>query len=103
MLAEAMHEWLPGVLQAVKPFVSTKDLDKGGVWPTDLLSNLGEAKMAIVCVTPENIKEPWLLFEAGAMAKAVDGQARLCTYLLGMKPTDLSPPLSLFNATRADK
>jgi hypothetical protein len=103
MVAEALRDWLPCVLQAVKPFMSARDIEKGAAWPNELLANLSDARFGIVCLTPENLTAPWLLFEAGAIAKAVNSPAYLCTYLLDFSPTDLEPPLSQFQATVADQ
>jgi hypothetical protein len=42
------------------------------------------------------------LFESGALSKTVE-KARVCPYLLGLGPENLSPPLSDFNAAKADQ
>lgn len=102
MTAEALREWLPTVIQAVKPWMSTEDIDKGARWSIDIASRLEEAKVGVVCLAPDNIRAPWLLFEAGALSKAL-GEARVCTYLLGLRPTDIKGPLVQFQATEATK
>src|SRR5262249_31597399 len=60
--------------------------------------------VGIVCLTPENLEAPWILYESGALSKTVDDKTRLCTYLLGdLQPSDVKGPLSEFQHTRADK
>jgi acyl carrier protein len=56
-----------------------------------------------MCDARENQAAPWLLFEAGALAKSFKEHSRVCIYLLGMKPVDLSPgPLTLYQAAQAE-
>ncbi len=53
--------------------------------------------------TPENVRSPWLYFEAGAIAgKSTD--ARVCSYLIGLDGSQLaSGPLGQFQWTMAEK
>lgn len=88
------------VIQAVEPWVST-EMEKGKKWFTEIADHLEEANVGIICLTRENLNSPWLLFEAGALAK-IKG-AYVCTFLLDLKPTDVEPPLSEFQATMAEK
>ena len=55
-----------------------------------------------MCVTSENQSAPWLLFETGALSKALDS-ARVCPLVLDIDPTELKGPLSQFQATRVTK
>jgi hypothetical protein len=49
-------------------------------------------------ITPENQEAPWLLFEAGALAKNLD-RSKVCPILFGaMEPTDVKGPLVQFQA-----
>ncbi|SRR6266550_399781 len=103
-VAAALRDWLPMVLQAAKPFMSKKDIDKGSRWHIELARALEVTKVGIICLTPENLSASWLLFEAGALSKTVDKGTRVCTYLLaGLQPQGVSPPLSEFQATKAEK
>lgn len=102
--AEALRGWLPKVLQAAKPWMSRTDIEKGTRGLSEVVKALDGIKVGISCITPENLSAPWLLFEAGGLSKTVDDKTRLCTYLLGgLGPTDVTGPLSMFQATRADR
>jgi hypothetical protein len=102
-VAEAFREWLPVVLQSVKPWMSP-EIEKGLRGQEVISDKLSKVKVGIVCLTPENMREPWILFESGALSKAVDKQSYVCTYLLGgLKFTEVEPPLSAFQHTSPDK
>ena len=66
-VAQAFHDWLPFVIQAVKPFISTGDIDKGKRWSDVLSSELTETAYGILIITPDNFDKPWIHFEAGAL------------------------------------
>jgi len=101
-VAEALHLWLPRVIQAAKPWISSEDIEKGTRWGTEIAGELEDSNVGIVCVTSDNIRSPWLNFEAGALSKAIS-VARVCPYLLDVAPSDLEGPLTLFQLTRATK
>ena len=56
----------------------------------------------MICPTQDNLAKPWIHFEAGALAKRVSERARVIPYLHGVSPSDLRPPLSLFQAVKSD-
>jgi len=101
-MAEALKEWLPNVIQAVDPWVSSSDIDAGMRWTPALAEQLQQTQLGILCLTAENLNAPWLLFEAGALSKIFD-KTRVCPYLLGLEPTDVMGPLSQFQAVVAEK
>lgn len=104
LVAEKLRGWLPRVVQAAKPWMSDADIEKGSRGISELTKVLYNTKVGIVCLTPENLGTPWLLFEAGALSKAVDDRNRLCTYLLdGLKPENIRQPLGMFQATEPTK
>ena len=39
-VAKALRDWLPKVLQAVKPWLSATDMDKGTRWQTEIPKEL---------------------------------------------------------------
>ena len=54
-------------------FVSTVDIASGDDWWNKIKKELKRCKQGILCITKENIKAPWIYFEAGAMvAREVD-------------------------------
>src|SRR5215472_15527376 len=56
------------------------------------------------CLPPENLEKPWILFEAGALSKALGDKTRVCPYLFGdLWPENVKPPLGMFQATKAVK
>jgi hypothetical protein len=97
-IALILHDWLPQVIQAIDPWVSAEDIEKGARWSSEIAHQLQDTKAGIICVTPDNQDAAWLNFEAGALSKAVD-TSRVCTYLFRMAPSDLKGPLTQFQAT----
>lgn len=95
-VARALNTWLPQVLQKVEPFLSS-EMDPGSRWSSTIAAGLDESAIGIVCVTRENRHEPWLNFEAGALAKSVDG-SHVIPLLIDLTPVDLDGPLSQFQA-----
>lgn len=99
-VAIALHGWLRGVINSVDPFVSSEDIYAGTRWQSDIASTLDESNFGVVCVTRENQAAPWLNFEAGALAKAVD-TSRVIPLAVDLKPADISLPLGQFQAQPA--
>jgi TIR domain/Protein of unknown function (DUF4241) len=100
--AEALREWLPNVIQAIEPWMSAEDIDKGARWASDLASQLESIQFGVICLTSDCIVSPWILFEAGALSKTLD-KAYVCPYLFDITPADLAGPLIQFNAAKSDK
>lgn len=101
-LAEAVRNWLPGVLQYVKPYFTPDDIEKGTKWSTEIIKELEESEIGILCLTRDNLNKPWILFEAGALSKNF-GKAKVCTLLFGIDSSDLSGPLTGFQDTKFNK
>jgi hypothetical protein len=103
-VALALRDWLPMVLQAAKPFMSATDIVKGSRGLVELAGALEVVKVGIICLTPENLSAPWLLFESGALSKTLDKGTLVCTYLLaGLRQQDVPPPLGQFQSTKGEK
>jgi len=101
-VATALHDWLPKIINDLRPWLSSADIGKGARWSVDVAARLNAAKAGIICLTPNNLHSDWILFEAGALSKAVEN-ANVCTFLIGLEPSDLEPPLSQFQATKAEE
>ena len=100
-VAKALELWLPQIVNAFKPFLSSK-IDKGARWRSEIAAHLADAKAGIICLTPGVLTAPWILFEAGALARSID-KPYACTFLVGLKPSDVAEPLSQFQATTTAK
>ena len=96
-IASALREWLPHVIQALEPFVSDKDVYTGFRWSAEIAAELEASQYGILCITPDNMKAPWLNFEAGALSKDLgEGKGRVIPLLWQMQETDLKHPLAQF-------
>lgn len=102
IVALKLKEWLPDVIQAVEPFISSEDIQKGSPWFNEIGKKLEETNLGILCLAAENLSEPWILFEAGALSKNL-GQSRVVPLLIDIKIADLEGPLAQFNATLFNK
>ena len=100
-VAEIFYEMLPMMINAVRPFMSSEDVAKGSRWADEISRQLEGADVGIICLTSENRSEPWINFEAGAISKKV-GQSLVFPFLLDFKTTELSGPLTMFQATKFD-
>jgi hypothetical protein len=101
-LAVALYRFMPDVLQAARPWLSSEDIHKGRRWRNEIASALQDTRIGIICLTPENLHNDWILFEAGALAKTLDN-AFVCPYLLGLEPSEVGAPLDEFQLTTADE
>jgi len=102
ILALALHGWLPLVLHYVKPWLSDADVSAGDRWATVVAKELETSNFGIICVTPENLNSPWVLFEAGALAKAMQG-SKVIPLLFNLEFSDVSGPLAQFQAKKFDR
>lgn len=101
-VADLMSVWIKCVLQASEPWISTKHIDRGALWFSEINDKLRDVSVGIVCLTMENKDKPWILFETGALAKGLSGN-RICTFLIDLEPGDLTDPLAQFNHTKPEK
>lgn len=101
-VAESLRYWLPKVLQAIQPWMSSSDIEKGTRWRTDIESELDQSSIGIICLTPENLTSTWLHFEAGALSKQKQN-TYVCTFLYGLEPADIREPLAQFQTTKAQR
>jgi len=97
-IAESLRDWLPQVINAVEPWLSSEDIQKGARWFDEVGASLEQTQFGIICLTNENLASPWVLFEAGALSKSIT-QSRVSPFLIDLKNSDLTGPLSQFQTT----
>jgi hypothetical protein len=101
-IATALHSWIPCVIQRVKPFISSEDIEKGKSWNPELSGELNRSSHGIVCVTADNVNAPWLYFEAGAISKGNDG-SQIWPFLFGVEQQHIEGPFKSFQCTVHEK
>jgi hypothetical protein len=101
-VAELFKRWLPQIIQSLSPWYSPDDIGKGAVWFNEITEKLKSVNFSIICLTKENKEAPWILFEAGAIAKGIPDN-KVYTFLVDLEVTDIMAPLSSFNHTKYDK
>ena len=102
-VAEALRDWLPDPIPALRPWMSEEDVDSGSRWGPVLEKRLMSARVGILCVTVENLDARWMHFEAGAISKSSEGGTLVCPYLCGLRLDALKWPLKQFQAVNADR
>lgn len=101
-LANELRNWLPLVIQLVKPYFSPDDVDKGSRWASEISKELENSDAGIICLTRNNLESAWLMFEAGALAKSLD-KSRVVPILFDIEPVDIKGPLAQFQATKFEE
>jgi len=97
-VATALRQWIPAVLPTSEPWVAS-DLPAGSNWSREITHRLQQARIGIICLTDENKDSPWVLFEAGALART----GQLFLYLIDLAAAEVAGPLAQFQATKADR
>lgn len=102
-IATYLREWLPEVIPGILPWVSSEDIAKGRRWSTELHAQLDKTKVSITCITPDNVKSPWVFYEVGYIA-AKQTEGVVCPFLIGVDSSLVKDsPLGLFQWTEANK
>ncbi|MFC1805790.1 TIR domain-containing protein [Planctomycetota bacterium] len=101
-LGEAFRDWLPLVQQNINPYFSPVDVKTGAFWRTQVVTNLRASQFGILCLTPDNLAAPWLLFEAGAIAGHLE-EPHVCPICFGFEPRVLQSPLADLQAIPFEK
>jgi hypothetical protein len=101
-IAEIFRTWIPGVIQAAKPYYSPSDIEKGTRRSSEISKELENSKFGIICLTKDNLEAPWIMFEAGALSKNID-RSKVCPFLFGVEPADVQGPLVQFQAAKFEK
>lgn len=101
-IARALRDWLSVVVQHVEPWMSDEEIQSGTRWNDSVAQSLDDTNFGIVCVTRANQSAPWLMFEAGALAKRLQ-QARVVPLCIDLEASDITSPLQAFQARRLNQ
>ena len=78
----------------------------GADWRQEINTNLKQAELVISCLTPENLKAPWIFYEAGVLFGNNQSQTLLCPYLFDLETNNdelLDSPLAHIELLKADR
>lgn len=101
-IAEIFMLWLPKVVPSAKPFYSPEDTVKGTRWNSQIARKLEKARVGLIFLTKDNLDAPWIMFEAGALAKNVEA-SRVCPILFDLIPAEVQGPLNQFQVAQFEK
>lgn len=97
-VATIIKQLVEGVLPNPHVFLSSRDIPGGRPWFSEISRAIENSNAGLVILTKENVGQPWILFESGAIAKHVD-QAHLIPIMCDISPGDLAgSPLAQFQA-----
>jgi TIR domain len=57
-VAQTLRSWLKDVIQALDPWISVEDINKGQQWGPSLAEELESTHAGVICLTPENLTAP---------------------------------------------
>ncbi len=101
-IGTSLEKWLTNIFgDKVEPWISA-NIRSGDRWLNRLNERLEETKFGILCLTEESQLSPWVLFEAGAIAKVLDVSS-VVPVLAGVDKNKLAPPLQQFQALSLNK
>lgn len=101
-VAEFLSAWLKKLPLTITLWVSGKAIDPGTRWNKELNEALENTSFGILCITPENQGEPWICFEAGALAKFID-KSYVIPFLIDMNISGLENLWKQFQSIEANK
>ncbi len=102
-VALELKEFLRLVFPTVDAFVSSEDIRKGEQWRAAVTDALAQSQRGIICLTTENYNQPWVLFEAGVLTKALQRPVVYTVLIDDLEPSTLEGnPLSQFQHTRME-
>ena len=98
VIADAVRDSMP----TAKVFFSAEDLKTGDNWTEVIQSRLKEADVALLILTPKNLRSPWMLYEAGVLSARLP-RGRMVPVLVGLEPSDIPAPLNQFQCVTLEK
>jgi hypothetical protein len=100
-IARELAEWLKTIVQVTVPWVSDRQIRSGQRWREVIGSALQDTNVGIICLTRTNQHEPWLIFEAGALAKLE--HAQVIPLYIDIEGTDVVGPLEDWQGRNLDR
>ena len=79
-VATLLRDWLPNVLQAVEPWLSSQDIAPGAMWLVEVSAQLEAVEVGIICLTAENLDSSWLTSKLEQSASDREGRASVCMH-----------------------
>ena len=101
-IAEELQKWIPQVINSVIPYVTSESIMKGERWSDQIYKELRDSNFGLVCLNKDNLKSPWIMFEAGAISKNKDSKL-ICLLFDGLNQNEVGKPLSFFQNTEFNK
>jgi hypothetical protein len=101
-LARYVNSSLSTILPGVQPFYSPA-INPGAIWPNAVATAIRKSRVAILCITRENLSSPWLQFEAGAFWQRLVGASAVCPLLLDVSDKELPGTFQLFQTRHFNK
>lgn len=96
-LASIFNKWVTKVIPQLEVYYSPDDIQPGERWSDSIKDGLKGNPMGIFFVVEENIVQPWLNFEAGAISNQV-GNTNVIPLLHDIEPSRITGPLTQFQA-----
>jgi hypothetical protein len=102
-VAELLREWLPTVIQSLRPCISSHDIPSGKRWFDQISNATNTQSYGLFCLTQENIDSKWMHFEEGALSNT-QAESHIAGLLLqGLSPLKISGQLSQFQHVELNK
>lgn len=101
-VATRLKDWLPYVVPAVRPWMSSHDIQAGALWEHELAKSLANTDIAILVMTRHNQGAPWLLYEAGVLS-AHAALKRVVPYRVDLPLSELAAPITRFQSVDANE
>jgi hypothetical protein len=107
-LAEVLQSWLGSLFNdKIEVWFSSTDIEKGRMAMEEIENALLSSDHGIFCFTKNNLREPWIMFEAGAIFKRTENKQErplIWSILFEGEPNSLKDtPLKHFQATKFTK
>ena len=101
-IAEELKHFIEMTLPGTSVWMSEVDIGKGKRWGREIAEQLEATNLGVVCCTENNLLEPWLHFEAGALSKSVS-EGMVFPVCFGFGFEQLPSTLAQFQATKFER